>query len=58
MLRNLWLKNFFSRNWSYLRWPKLTYMRVVYVFELRFLAGTIHPFVIILGSLIKNRRTF
>ena len=46
---------FFSRNWSYLRWPEPTYMRVAYVFESRFLAGTIYPFVMILASLIKNR---
>ena len=57
MLRNLWLLNFFSRNWSYLRWPELTYMRVAYIFELRFSAGTIYPFVMILASLITNRRT-
>ena len=56
MLRNLWLLNFFSRNWSYLRWPELTYMRVAYIFELRFSAGTIYPFMI-LASLITNRRT-
>ena len=30
-------------------------MRVAYVFESRFLAGTIYPFVMILASLIKNR---
>ena len=33
MLRNLQLlKVFFSRNWSYLRWPEPLYMRVVHVF--------------------------
>ena len=57
MLRNLWLLNFFSRNWSYLRWPELTYMRVAYIFELRFSAGTIYPFAMILASLITNRGT-
>ena len=25
-------KSFFSRNWSYLRWPEPLYMRVAYVF--------------------------
>ena len=32
-------------------------MRVASVFESRFFAGTIYPFVMILASLIKNKRT-
>ena len=32
-------------------------MRVSYLFESRFFAGTIYPLVMILESLIKNKRT-